>query len=514
MLPVVERMPQHDRRSLGLLRSVEWLIAAALSSALVAYMLLGNFTRYVADDYGIAVAVRLRGYWGQQIAAYRLSDGHFVATALYTAGTLLDPVFVRVLPGFLILAWVALLTLALRHLIPAGGVRWRFLVSAGIVYTTLQITPSPFLAVYWMTASLEFIVPLLLASIVVWLVSRPRRAGRGRTALIALVGLLAFLAAGEAEIYTAAQCVALTLALAVAISRLSSIWRQKRTELAAAWIGSLAGLAVELASPGKALRSSDIANIVHIPRPSLLTLPVFTSGQTLHFLQILLQAHWREMLAMALLAGLIGVRSGTPSKVIGRPAVLAIVVATFGALLVLLAAMAPAAFYYGGLPPLWDQIVPVYIAVCGVAALGWWCGRTLRAPLARIWQRIGASDRLRDTSAAGVFVVISAAVAVGPLATLVAIDHGLPAIQAYAATKDEQAARAEAARAAGKALAIVPRLSMVDNIGIFSHPAFEDLMSDPHFWINVDEARYYGILSMATPLQLLTRNGLIGVAPL
>jgi hypothetical protein len=494
----MERTPLYERRPLGLLRLVEWLMAAALSAALAAYMLLGNFTRYVADDYGIAVAVRLRGYWAQQIAAYRFSDGHFVATALYTAGTLLDPVFVRVLPGFLILAWAALLTLALRHLMPAAGRLERLLIAVGIVYTTLQITPSPFLAVYWMTASLEFVVPLLLACIFVWLMSRPSSGGRRRTSLVALIGVLAFLAAGEAEIYTAAQSVALTLGVAAAVSRLSPRWRQKLPELTSAWIGSLAGLAVELASPGKALRSADIAQIVHVPRPSLLTLPVFTIEQTLHFMQILLQAHWREMLAMALLAALIGVRPGALSRVIGKSALIAIALAIFGTLVVLLAAMAPAAFYYGGLPPLWDQIVPVYISVCGVAALGWLSGRALRSAGALAWQRMGLPARLRHGLAAGALVMVSAVVAIGPIATLVAIDHELPAIQSYAATKDAQAMQADAAHAAGKTSAVVPRLSMVNSIGIFSHPAFEDLMSDPHFWINVDEARYYGIVSMAT----------------
>ncbi|MFI5286804.1 MAG: hypothetical protein ACHQ4F_10850 [Candidatus Dormibacteria bacterium] len=39
---------------------------------------------------------------------------------------------------------------------------------------------------------------------------------------------------------------------------------------------------------------------------------------------------------------------------------------------------------------------------------------------------------------------------------------------------------------------------MVDNIGIFSHPADEDLTQDPNFWINRDEAQYYGLTSLAT----------------
>lgn len=494
----VKRVLLRDRRHLELVRLADSVIVAALACALIAYMLLGNFTRYVADDYGVAVAVRLRGYWAQQIAAYRFSDGHFVATALYTAGALLNPIFVRILPVVLILAWIGLLLLALRHLIPAAGRLGRLLIASGIVYTTLQLTPSPFLSVYWMTASLEFVVPLLLAAIFVWLISRPGGRGRRRTLRIALIGLAAFLAAGEAEIYTAAQSVALTIAVAVVASGLSPAWREKLPELGAAWVGSLVGLAVELASPGKVIRSADISKLVHVPRPSLLTLPLFTLGQMLHFLQTVFQAHWREMVAMALLVALIGSRSRVPPRVVAKAGAIAVAVAICGFLLVLLAALAPAAFYYGGLPPLWDQIIPIYVCVCGVAVLGWAMGRSLRAMSGLLSQRVALFARFRRAMGEGVVVIVGALVAIGPIATVVAIGHELPGIQAYAATKDAQAAAAEAARAAGNTSAIVPPLSMVENLGIFSHPVFEDLMSDPDFWINVDEAQYYGIKRMST----------------
>jgi Family of unknown function (DUF6056) len=496
--PELKRLAMRGWRHVGPDRLAEWVMSAVLLSALVAYMLLGNFARYVADDYGIAVAVRLRGFWAQQIAAYQLSDGHFVATALYTAGTLLNPAFVRILPAVLIIAWVALVTLAQRHVVPSTGHLGRLLISAGIVYTTLQITPSPFLSFYWMTASLEFVVPLLVAAMLVWLISRPSRSGRRRMLIVALIGLLAFLAAGEAEIYTSAQCVALTAAVAIAMSRLSSSWRRKLPELGAALIGSLAGLAIELVSPGKALRSAIIARAAHVPRPSLLTLPAFTFGEMLHFLQGLLEAHWREMVVMALLAALIGMRSGALHRVVGKTALITVGIATFGAVVVLYAAMAPAALYYGALPPPWDQIIPVYMCVCALAALGWWSGRSLRAFIDLKWRRAKWSEWLRRGSAAGGSVIVSTIVVIGPIATLIAINHDLPAIQAYAATKDGEASAAAAAHAAGKASVTVPRLVMVNNLGIFSHTPYEDLMSDPHYWINEDEAAYYAIRSVGT----------------
>jgi Family of unknown function (DUF6056) len=476
----------------------EWAIGAALSAVLLAYVLLGNFTRYVADDYATADAVRLRGYWAQQIAAYRLSDGHFVATALYTAGTLLNPIFVRFLPGALIIAWVALLSFALRHVFPAAGRLGHFLIAAGIVYGTLQITASPFLSLYWMTASLEFVVPLLIASVLIRLMSSPSSGGRRRWLIVALIGLLAFLAAGEAEIYTTVQCVALVLAVAVAAARLSSSWRRKLPELSAGLVGSLAGLTGELASPGKALRSAAIANAVHVPRPSWLTLPLFTLGQLVHFLQLLIRAHWWEFVAVLLLAFLIGARSTIPTTVDGKFRVISVVVASFCAFAILLASMAPAALYYGNLPPFWDQIVPVYVCVCAVAALGWWSGQSFRAVVGPSWQRAGWAEPLRKVSISGVSIVLSAAVVIGPITTLIAVKHELPAIESYAAIKDAQAAGAAAAHAAGRTSATVPRVVMLNNMGIFSHPSFEELTADPDYWINKDEATYYGIASVRT----------------
>jgi hypothetical protein len=74
----------------------------------------------------------------------------------------------------------------------------------------------------------------------------------------------------------------------------------------------------------------------------------------------------------------------------------------------------------------------------------------------------------------------------------------LPDIHAWADTKDAEAAAAISAHTAGKLSVTVPPLRGLSNIGLFSHPAYEDLESDPHFWINEEEAAYYGVVNMAT----------------
>jgi len=482
-------------------RLVEYAIGGILAVTLLAYMLIGNYTRYVADDYGLAIAVRLRGYWAQQVADYQLTDGHFIATALTTAATLVNPVFVRILPGILILGWVALLALGLRFLIPSAGRLGRLLIAAGIAYTTLRVTPNPFLAVYWMTASLEFVVPLLLASVFIWLITRPRARGRRRTMVLILIGAVAFVAAGEAEIYTAGQTVALTLAVAASISRLSPEWRRKLPELGVAWIGSLAGLTAELIAPGAGLRSAVIAKIVVVPRPSLIGLPAFTLGQMGHFLQLNIVPHWRGLLGLAVLAALIASRSAPARQRLGKVSVVALAIATAGIVLVVLGTLAPAALYFGSLPPLYDQLIPVYVCTCATASAGWLAGRFLRERFDVVMQRAGSAMRFPGAVWAATTLVLGAIVVAGPIGTLAMLHGDLPALRSYAAGKDTQTASAEAARAAGRSSVDVPALVNVEDIGIFSHTPLEELSTDPNFWINGDEANYYGLVSMAMSQQ-------------
>jgi hypothetical protein len=489
--------PAPDWRRPALSVIAECVIGAVLTVTLVGYMLLGNYTRYVADDYGTAIAVSLRGFWAQQVAAYRLTDGHFVATALQTALSYVNPVVVRVLPGILIILWVAALTLALRHLMPNAGPLGRLVIAEAMVYTILRVTPSPFLALYWMTASVAFVVPLIIAAVVVWLITRPGARGRRDAVLLVVIGILAFIASGEAEIYTVAAFIAWTLALVVAVSSISPVWRTKLPRLVAAWIGATAGLAVELASPGNALRSAAISKIVAVPRPSFIALPVFTAGRVVQFAQILVSQHVRAMLTLALLVALIAAWSGAAPKVVTRSGLIAAVLATVGTAIVVWAAMTPAALEYGSLPPLYDQIVLIFACVCGTVTLGWLAGRVIRYQVDAVWPRLKVRHEVRALGAAGAAIIVAAIVVIGPVAMLATMRQDLPAYEDYAAGKDAQTAAAEAADAAGRSSVIVPALVNVANIGVLSHTPYEELTTDPTYWINEDTAEYYGIRNMA-----------------
>ena len=332
-----------SRRRFDVPLVVAWAVGVVLAVTLIAYMLLGNFTRYVQDDFLTALDNRAYGFWRTQVLTYQQNDGHYVGTALQEGSALLNVVFARLLPGLLIAAWVVVLVLALRHLVPGAGRLGRLLIAAGIVYATLRMTPTPFLSLYWMNASLAYIVPLLLAAVLVWLVSRPRAVGGRHAVVLFTTALVAFVAAGIAEEYTAAQTVAVTLALAVVLAgtRWWPAWRQKLPVVAAASVGAVAGLGLMAASPGDALRSAAIARSVG-SRPTLLGLPGFTLPEVSHFLQTLAANHWRGLLATAVLSAFVGARSGLMPAIAVRSVLTTVGVATFGAFVVLYSAMTPA----------------------------------------------------------------------------------------------------------------------------------------------------------------------------
>jgi len=287
-----------------------------------------------------------------------------------------------------------------------------------------------------------------------------------------------------------------TLLVVVALSRVSPVWRAKLPQLVAAWCGAVAGFAVQLASPGNGLRSAVISKLITVPRPSFVSLPFFTFGRMLHFVHGLVLEHWRGMLALALLAALVAVRSGPLPRLVVRSGVVAAGLATLGTMIVVWAAMAPASLEFGALPPLYDQLILVYACVCAIVALGWLAGRVLRNRIDVAWARLGVRGSIPKASALAASLIVAAIVVTGPVATLATMHQDLPSFEAYASGKDAQTAAAETAHAEGRASATAPPLVNVTNIGIFSHNPFEELTADPTYWINEDTAGYYGIRSL------------------
>jgi Family of unknown function (DUF6056) len=469
----------------------EWGVAAVLILTLALYAYLGRFARYLADDYAEKVALAVRGYWAQQVAEYQRQGGRFSAGAAMDAAALLNEFFVRLLPGLLLLLWVVAVTAAVKSIVPSIGRLASVTLALGIVFITLHITPSPFLSLYWMTASLIYIPPLVLGTAFVALVASRREP---RWTRILAVGFVAFVAGGFNETYAGLQLIIIGSAL---LATQVAVWpglRRSRGLLISGCLGTLASLIALGIAPGNAVRFRLTTGLLITPRPSFAQLPGVTIHFATQFFNNVFFARWGALLTVGALAALVGARINSTIRMSGSRGLLLVSYVAAVAIIAMVASFAPTAYVESLMQPSYGQITPVFIGVCAVAVAGWSVGRYVRSLFGRYVDDGRISQKWRPRTVAIATVVTSCLVAATPVKSMITIWGERGAFHAYAATKDAQAALARAAGAGGKPTVTVPPIPA--NLGLFSHLNNYEMSSDPSWWINRDEATYYGVGSI------------------
>jgi hypothetical protein len=456
------------------------------------YAYLGRYSSYVADDYSLKNYLTAQGYWGSQIYEYLHWTGRFAYIATIDAALSLNEFFARLLPGLLLVLWVVAIAVALKAVVPTIGWLARLGLASGVVFTTVHITPSPFLSVYWMAGSLEYTAPLLLGTVFVALAASRSQTGRVRIVAAALV---AFVAGGFNEAYALVQLIVLLFML---IGTVYPAWpglRRSRSVIVSGLVGSALSLALLAAAPGNGARFNVITAIIGT-RPTFLELPGVTIGFALQFLKDVFLAHWSALLAVGGLAALVASRSPSPSRASPSRGLLLLVLVVVAAMAALVASFAPTAYVEARIAPIYGQIVPVYVGVAAIAIVGWAVGTYVQSLFARYGEDGRMSPTWRSMTAAIASVALACLIASIPIHSAITIWEARGALHFYAATKDAQAALARSAAAAGKSSVIVPSVSAT-NLGVFSHPSTEEMLPDPKFWINIGEATYYGVGSIS-----------------
>ncbi len=479
------------RRSVTLGTAADWGVAAVLIVTVAQYAYVGRFARYLADDYANKISVSVRGYWAQQVAEYLQHGGRFSSGAATDAVALLSEFFVQVLPGLLLLVWVVAIMAAVRSLIPSISRLASVTVAFGVVFITLHITPNPFLSLYWMTGSLTYVLPLVLGTALVAMIAS-RRALDWTTILA--VGVLAFVAGGFNETYAGVQLIAIGSALLGSLVAVWHVSRRSRTLLISGCLGTLGALVVIVLSPGNVLRFRETTALLLTPRPSLAQLPSVTFDYAMQFLKSAFVANWGSLLTVGALLALIGGRTATSIRVSRNHGLLLVFFVAAVAMIAVVASFAPTAYVESLIQPSYGQITPAFIGVCAVAVAGWSLGRYLRAFLVNRIEEGRIIQKWRPRIVGIATVVTSCLVAAIPAKSSITIWNERGALHAYAATKDAQAALAQLARQAGKPTVAVPPIPA--NLGLFSHLNNYELSPDPSWWINRDEARYYGVGSI------------------
>lgn len=242
-------------------------LAALLCAALAAHAYIGLFTRLIADDYATASALRAHGFFGSQRFWYENWSGRFTFSFLVALTHLITPGIVPWLPLIALLVWTGAMMWVVFQFdfgAPTSPLTAVLLSTLPIV-ATLEVIPTIYQSLYWMTGMLTYIAPLILFVVLFGIVVKASRSERSssRIPLLTLTGIIALMACGLSETTAAPQLAGLSLAIVVVI--LFGTQKTRRSTLApliAALAGSIVGALFTVLAPGNHVRIADEASRV------------------------------------------------------------------------------------------------------------------------------------------------------------------------------------------------------------------------------------------------------------
>ena len=435
-------------------------LGVALALPLLVYGATGSFARYTADDYCWAGVLRTEGFFKAQVLWYTGYSPRYAFTFLVNLVELAGPAIVPVLPAIAILAYVATLTWTVGRLgIRLVGCSTRlapFVVAELVALATLQTAPDLPQSLYWQTGMLTYLLPLVLATLLIGWIAR----GLDRWWAVVLSSVLTFVAGGLSETYLIPQNVALTLALGCCLIFAAPSPRRRTTalHLASALVGGVLALAVIVASPSTASRVGGApADLWLASSAAIATAAVQVQRLGRYFpLTILL------CLGLPALLG-----DGT-----GRINRTWFVMVSGVVVVTLPFCYFPSFYAQNGNPPARSLIVPGAILIGYLVCTGF----ALQSVLARL-------PEPRRLAVALVLALVPLGIAV--------ISLPEPALAAQqAALWDAQDQQIRASRDAGQLdITVPPRPRYLGE---------EFVSSDRTNWFNVCVARYYGVRSIAT----------------
>jgi phosphoglycerol transferase MdoB-like AlkP superfamily enzyme len=217
-------------------RLAAYALTALLGLALAAHAYVGFFTRYVADDYCTAAAVRTAGLLVTQRHFYLAWSGRFSFTLTISLVELLGTGVVPYLPTAALVCWLAATTWAVHELLNTSLGRrpllFSFLLAELIVYATVADNVNGvFEALYWQTGMLTYVAPLVILTALAGFYARSLRHAKlnaPRAALLLpLTFAVAFYAGGFSETSALMQIGAFAAAVAATLA-LSDATRGRR----------------------------------------------------------------------------------------------------------------------------------------------------------------------------------------------------------------------------------------------------------------------------------------------
>lgn len=362
----------------------ECAFASLLALALFAHAYVGFFTRYMADDYCSAGTLRTAGFLETQRHFYLVWSGRFSFTLSVSLFELLGTGVVPFLPAAALLCWLAATTWAVYELLSTSLGRrpllHSFFLAELLVYATVgDNRGGVYEALYWQTGVLTYVAPLVLLTALAGAFARALRLGKnpfGGRLFPAVVFAAAFFNGGFSETSGLLQAGAFLAAFAAAAFLPGAAPRRRLLlpPLSAGLLGSLLALAVVALAPGNSAREAALpahSGLLTVVARALSN--AFAHAFSEHNVPGTAALRWAAPLLPAALSFRRARRDGAAggdSKL--WPRLLA--PAAAGAFLSLCCFL-PASYALSGAPPPRALVVPQFVLVCTLAALGWAGGR-------------------------------------------------------------------------------------------------------------------------------------------
>ncbi len=475
----------------GWARAILWVCFIA---PLGARAYLGQFSRYMADDYCTAQVAQREGVIGSVAWWYNNWAGQYTNWTMKGIASLIGPGFATILPTLIIGLWLIMLMWMLYELSLTVGLAWNryaiMLLSTVIIFATIDGFPNAIQSLYWIGANIPYTTPLIFLIFLVAFCTRVFRSYSGRQSLFPawiVTVLVTFVAGGLSEVYTVFQVTLLTLCVWVLLFRApEGIKGIALKLLAVALFSTLIALIIVVFAPGNAVRQAFFTHTESLPELVAQTV-VVSAGYIVLALGVFAPL---PLLITVVVSGLIAYQI-RPVHVQPSPKRLyALMGLSAGiALLLIMSCLLPALYGLGNIPSSRAYTIPQFVLVCTAAFWGYLMGLGLRS------RQTHAPTTSRKSL---VYVAaLAALLVVGPLASTGRTLTLLPDFQTYASEWD---ARDRAIReAVGQGIERFETTVFTFDLGAMA--GLDIITSNPAGWVNGCAASYYGLESIiAEPL--------------
>ena len=469
-----------------------WGLFVASSLPLLVLAYLGIFTRYLADDYSIAVILSKFGFWQAQVYWYQNWLGKFTHTFLVSLMGLAGVRIVPWLPALSLLFWGLLLFWAFRQLFKAlkfqiPGI-WIGVMANLIVFGTIKSLREYQQVVFWQSGISDYMSSVILSTLLAGIFIKRLFLSNNRPLAIwenVLWFLAIFVSGGCSETWAAMQITLFGLGLFSVIVGGKTLIRKNALQLL--FLGFLAAVIAFIViakAPGNMNRDTVMAELsFNLFRYAIVSsfwdvnlfLSEWVSGNTL-------------LVLMLFLTGLcVGMRQPLAEKAPNHLRLgLALLV---GAYILLWAGFAPRFAVMGTRPPDRAIFTPLFLFIWMFVLLGVFAGHFIQNRI-----KLPLHPYVRTVVQIGLLLLIVWL----PVRAAFSYASMAPSLRLYARLWDERDMFLRQQRLNGVRDVIAPSLRR--------NPALHDIQTTfwiegdlqdlPDHWINQEAANYYGVASI------------------